>query len=175
MNVLMHRHFFGVGIVHWIVFTILALLLISWVIVQEEGRYATNLQYISNEHIERVALDPNCDLRAGPCITVLENGARVSLGIEPRSIPVAETLNLEVRVEGHEVESIEVDINGVNMKMPLNRRRLDKIGHGLFSGQAGLMFCTRSAMEWEMVVELNTQQGQIHVPFRFITVTNGQI
>lgn len=170
MNELIHRQFFGVGIVHWIVAIILGLILMSWQVMLQTSQSPASPQNANNQNMVRVAFDPTCDLRAGPCETVLENGALVSLSIEPRSIPLAETLYLEVKVEGQNVESIVVDINGVNMKMPFNRRPLDKTEQGLFSGQAGLMFCTRSAMEWEMVVELNTQQGQVHVPYRFITV-----
>jgi hypothetical protein len=63
-----------------------------------------------------------------------------------------------------------VDINGVNMKMPPNRGQLKQQAPGVYRGQAGLMFCSLRAMEWEMVVEIDNGNTQLNVPFRFITL-----
>jgi hypothetical protein len=119
--------------------------------------------------VETVGYDADCDLRAGPCKISLKNGATVSFSIEPRSIPVAEELQLEVSVSGQQVDEVVVDINGLVMKMPPNRVELKKVGNGHFTGKGGLSFCSRNAMEWETVVELDTENKKIKVPFRFIT------
>ncbi len=157
----------GISLLHWLSATLLLGGLLTWL--------AIDYGWLAREPVAplRVAFDPKCDLRAGPCMTTLDNGARVSFGIEPRSIPVAKTLDVEVRVKGLAVKTVMLDINGVNMKMPPNRVSLKAHSPGLFKGQAGLMFCTLNAMEWETVVELTVEDGEIHVPYRFITVRDG--
>ncbi len=156
---------FGISKLHLKAALILFLVLLVWVGYQQDY-FKHQLTTTGVEH------DPNCDLRAGPCEMMLDDGVSVSLGIEPRSIPVAKELTLDVKVSGLSVNAIMVDINGVDMKMPPNRVRLKKLPNEHFSGLAGLMYCTRNAMEWEMVLELTTDQGQINVPYRFITVSN---
>jgi hypothetical protein len=158
----------GVQLLHWVA-AILLLLGVGLWLALEQG-------WLTPKPVEpiRVDFDPSCDLRAGPCETVLKNGARVRFGILPLDIPVAKTLDVEVDVSGMDVEAVTLDLNGVNMKMPPNRVKLKPVAAGEFKGQAGLMLCTRSAMEWETVVELKTSSGQIiNVPYRFITVSDG--
>jgi hypothetical protein len=118
-------------------------------------------------------LDPDCDLRAGPCISILPGGGRVSFGIRPLSIPVVEPLELEIRVEGVDAASAEVDFSGVDMNMGFNRPKLESRGGGVFSGDGMLPVCVRDAMEWEAKVLLRTPDGLVAAPYRFITVKPG--
>jgi hypothetical protein len=121
----------------------------------------------------RAAVDPACDLRAGACKTRLSNGANVTFSIEPRDIPVVKPLQLSVNLEGMSAESILVDFSGVDMNMGFNRTKLSRVGEGVFSGQGMLPVCVWDAMEWEAQVLIDTQQGLISVPYRFITVRPG--
>jgi len=159
--------FLGIQRLHWVTAFVLLIGVLLWLAL-EQGWLTPQ----PSEPI-RVNFDPACDLRAGPCETVLENGARVSFGILPLDIPVAKTLEVEVAVSGLDVDEVTLDLNGVSMKMPPNRVKLKSVAPGQFKGQAGLMLCTRSAMEWETVVELKTPQGQYNIPYRFITVSDG--
>ncbi len=163
----MKKSFLGISFVNWLAAILLLLLLIIWLSDQQGLFEPTEIT------VTQVAYDPGCDLRAGPCLTTLEDGSTVSFGIEPRTIPVAKTLNIEVKVTGREVEAVTIDLKGVNMKMPPNRVNLEPASENNFKGQTGLMFCTLNAMEWETVVELTTEQSQVNVPFRFITVRDG--
>ena len=113
--------------------------------------------------------DPACDLRAGPCVSVLEGGGRVRFSIEPRTIPVTEALQLRVEISGLRASQVSVDINGVDMKMPINPVELKQLDEGVYVGTTNLSFCSRSLMEWESVVQLTTERSQINLPFRFIT------
>ncbi|MCP3868575.1 MAG: hypothetical protein GY703_10855 [Gammaproteobacteria bacterium] len=117
--------------------------------------------------------DPDCDLRAGPCSLSLPGGGRISLGIEPRSIPVIQPLQLEVRVEGIDASRVEVDFQGIDMSMGFNRARLLPGGDGRFNGTGTIPVCIRNAMEWEARVLAETEEGLVSAPFRFITVKPG--
>ena len=159
--------FEGISKSNWIAGITLSFLVISWLVYQQ--------WWVSNLPPEQisVAFDPACDLRAGPCVTTLDDGSRVSFAIEPRSIPISEKLRLEVTVSGLDVGAVSVDINGVDMKMPPNIVDLKKSGNGRYRGKGALSFCTRSIMEWESVIQLDTGDKQIKVPFRFITSQQG--
>ena len=121
----------------------------------------------------RAPLTPDCDLRAGPCTVAFPDGAKVSFGIEPREIPLVKPLGFEVRLEGLEAHSVEVDFQGVDMNMGYNRARLESAGDNRFSGDGMLPVCVREVMEWEAKVLLQTERGLMAAPFRFITVSPG--
>jgi hypothetical protein len=121
----------------------------------------------------KAAVDPTCDLRAGACMTRLDEGSKVTFSIEPRDIPVVKPLQLRVNLDGLSAKSIQVDFSGVDMNMGFNRTKLSSAGKGVFSGQAILPVCVWDAMEWEAQVLIDTQQGLISVPYRFITVRPG--
>ncbi|HHH39335.1 MAG TPA: hypothetical protein ENK50_07160 [Sedimenticola sp.] len=127
-----------------------------------------------NPKLAQIApLDPDCDLRAGPCTGLLPGGGRITFGITPRSIPVIQPLRFDVTVEGVDARSAEVDLQGVDMNMGFNRPQLQPAGKGHFSGEAVIPVCVRNAMEWEARVLVETDQGLVAAPFRFITVKPG--
>ena len=125
------------------------------------------------KELVRAPLDASCDLRAGPCLSPLPDGGSVSLSVEPRSIPVVQPLRFEVRVDGLEVNRVEIDFSGVDMNMGFNRPALEKQQGGLFTGNGMLPVCVRDAMEWEAKVLMHTERGLISAPYRFITVKPG--
>jgi len=120
--------------------------------------------------ISTLPFDPDCDLRAGACVTKLSDNAEVSFAIEPRTIPLLQELQLVVIVNGYPVEKVEVDLNGLGMNMGFNRVKLDSMGDGYFSGTGQLSVCTLEIMEWEAKVLLYQKEDVTVVPYRFITV-----
>ncbi len=125
------------------------------------------------ELVAEAPLDPECDLRAGPCTGILPDGGRISFAITPRDIPVIEPLRFQVELEDVDANGVEVDLQGVDMNMGYNRPRLDARGEGRFEGDAIIPVCVRDAMEWEARVLVRTNQGTVAAPFRFITVKPG--
>jgi len=122
---------------------------------------------------EVAALDEDCDLRAGPCFSALPGGGRVSLSIQPASIPVMQPLSLEVVVEGTEASNVELDFRGVDMNMGLNRAQLHAESEGRFQGEGVLPVCMSRRMLWEARVLLRTERGLVAAPFRFWTTRPG--
>ena len=117
--------------------------------------------------------DPDCNLRAGPCVTQLADDARVSFGIEPRIIPALEPLQLSVSLSGIEARKVEVDFSGADMNMGFNRVVLAEQSPGHYTGQGTLSVCVRAVMEWEASVLIDTGNGILSVPYRFIVVKPG--
>ncbi|MEO5343717.1 MAG: hypothetical protein H7842_10345 [Gammaproteobacteria bacterium SHHR-1] len=122
---------------------------------------------------QRLAPDPDCNLRVGPCVTTLPDGGELSLSIEPRNIPMVTPLHLQVRLKGVKADAVEVDFSGVDMYMGYNRVPLENQGDGLYQGEGRLPVCVYDAMEWEAQVLVKDSKGLLSVPFRFITVKGG--
>lgn len=118
-------------------------------------------------------VDPDCDLRAGPCVGRLPDGTEISFSIEPRSIPLVKPLQLRAEVNGVAAQGVEVDFIGLNMEMGFNRSRLKAEGDGIFSGNGVLPVCVLTVMQWEARVMVRTEQGLIAAPFRFSTSRSG--
>lgn len=112
-------------------------------------------------------LDPRCDLRAGPCESRFGGGGRVRFGIEPRTLPVAAPLRLEVELSGLTAEAVEVDFVGVEMYMGFNRVTLEPLGEGRYAGHGMIPVCTSERMTWEARVLVHTRDGLLAAPFRF--------
>ena len=118
------------------------------------------------------ALDPECDLRTGPCTSRLNDGRSVRFSIEPRSIPPLTPLQLRVDTVGFNAQEVSVGLNGVGMHMGFNQVTLSKHPQGYFSATGSLSVCIRDLMEWEAVVTLVSEDTLIYAPFRFITTKN---
>lgn len=118
-----------------------------------------------------VTLQPaaGCDLHRGPCSVRATDGGQVSLRITPQPIPVLEELQLQVRLQGIEAESVEVQFTGVDVDMGLLRYPLSRVAEGEFRGPAWLSVCSQKRMTWQALVRVESRRGQILVPFRFDT------
>jgi hypothetical protein len=117
----------------------------------------------------KAAVDPDCDLRAGPCTGRLPDGRSIRFSIEPRSIPPLMPLRLKVDTIGFAAREVSVDLNGVGMHMGFNRVALNEHPQGYFTATGSLSVCIRDTMAWEAVVSLISDDRRISAPFRFIT------
>ena len=108
-----------------------------------------------------------CDLHAGPCRSALGDGV-VTFAIEPRSIPLMQTLRLSVSVDGLDVDEALVEIRGLNMEMGLNRTRLQRDDDGRWRGETILPICSQRRMHWEAAVRLIGRE-RLEIPFTFNT------
>lgn len=125
------------------------------------------------ELIVKLPADPDCDLRAGPCVTQMNDGSQVSFSIVPRELPLMKPLQLQVEVDGLQANRIEVDFSGTDMHMGFNRFTLQPLSNDIFKGEGMLPVCVWDAMEWEAQVFIEVDRGTISVPYRFITVRQG--
>lgn len=119
--------------------------------------------------VERLADDPNCDLREGPCARPLPGGGRLNFGVEPRTLPLMQPLALSVVLEERAVDGVQVDIVGLNMDMGVNRTRLEHRGDGRWTGTTLLPVCSQQVMQWEAAVWLEDDGRTLAVPHRFET------
>ncbi len=85
-------------------------------------------------------LNPDCDLRAGPCTVEFFQGGKVTFGIVPETIPVVKPLTLNVALEGLEAERVEVDFAGWIWRWVSTVRSSTPPGRGATPGRG----CCRS-------------------------------
>lgn len=149
--------------VYWLVIGLLLLALVT------AGAWKL-YQVISPKRIATAALNNDCDLAKTDCTSVFSDGTSVTLSIEPRPIPVLKPLKLTSKINGVEVSSVKVDIAGLNMNMGYIRPELSVIdSDGQFSGGSILPACILDKMEWEARVMIQSNDGLMVAPFRFVT------
>jgi hypothetical protein len=116
--------------------------------------------------------DAHCDLQKQACAVDLPEGGRLELSMGTRPIPLVKPMRVEVKVSGAEPRVVEVDFEGVDMKMGLNRPQLHSEGGGVFATQATLPICVTGVMVWQATVLLEMSDKRVAVPFRFTTGTH---
>jgi hypothetical protein len=108
-----------------------------------------------------------CELQQGSCLQPVEGGS-VRLSISPPDIPLMQTLDMRVELDGLEPRAVAVEIHGLNMDMGLNRTLLQPSGSGAWGGQTILPICTLRRMDWEAVVRLDDGEA-VEVAYLFST------
>ena len=118
-----------------------------------------------------ISLAPiRCNPAELPCSAALPDGGRLVLTATPRPIRPLQTFRLAVRLIDSKAERVEVDFDGVDMRMGLNRVRLAPPTNAKdydYSGQAMLPVCVSASMLWAATVIIETKDGQIAIPFHF--------
>ncbi|MBZ0105329.1 MAG: hypothetical protein K8H84_06825 [Sulfuricella denitrificans] len=118
------------------------------------------------------ALDPACNLNAGPCSSNIPGGGRIELAIEPRPIPLLRPIRLVVRTQGLDARLVEVDFTGMDMNMGFNRPQLKQEGDNRFTGETVLPVCITGGMAWQAAVMVTTPKLKAVAPFQFDTSRN---
>ncbi|NPA72981.1 MAG: hypothetical protein GXO35_09170 [Gammaproteobacteria bacterium] len=115
-------------------------------------------------------VDSNCNLHTEAC-TAQMGEAEATLKISPHPLPIARPLGIEVAVKHLEIESIELDISGINMYMGYNRVPLSADGTNRYIGTSMLAFCTSQTMQWQITLMIHQKDGtQIQIPYLLETV-----
>ncbi|OOZ42355.1 hypothetical protein BOW53_00515 [Solemya pervernicosa gill symbiont] len=146
---------------------VIALLIAVAAVAFVKGRHLLEPQLIATAE-----LIEECDLNLGSCSSSLADFGAVSLTIAPHPIPVIKPLSISVQSDIPGIESLMVDISGLNMNMGLNRFPLLRQSDGSYRGDGMLPVCTRNLMRWQAKVIVQTDAGLVAFPFNFETLTN---
>lgn len=117
-------------------------------------------------------LDSRCDLHSGPCVSSIPGGGRIEIVIAPHPIPLLRPITINVKVNGLEARTVEMDFAGESMYMGFNRRAMQRQGDGSYTGSTVLPVCVTGSMAWLASVIVDTGKGKVVAPFRFITAPN---
>jgi hypothetical protein len=108
-----------------------------------------------------------CDLSAGPC-QATRGTEQIRFAIESPQIGSHALLQLRVHLEGLAADSIEVDFQGRDMYMGINRVALNKQADGSYWGEGRLPVCTTGEMPWRARVIITQQNSQVGSWFDFM-------
>lgn len=113
--------------------------------------------------------DPACDLQSRDCAVDLPQGGKIIFSLGAQPVPLVKPFALQLRSEGIVPARVEVDFEGVDMKMGLNRPLLVATQPGLFVGEATLPVCITGGMAWQATVLLELAGQRLAIPFLFTT------
>lgn len=118
-----------------------------------------------------VSVQPNpaCDLQHQACQVALPDGGSIEFSFGVHPAPLVKPFPITVQTRGISPSRVEVDFEGTEMKMGLNRPLLNAVGDGRFVGEANLPVCITGGMEWQATVLVEDGRRNIAVPFRFST------
>jgi len=110
---------------------------------------------------------PDCDLRRGPCVSVLPSGERIELHVKHTHMPVLTSVQLEVKT-GIPVKKMSIYFKGAEMNMGEFRTVLLPQKEGIYSAQTILPTCIQDNMVWHAVVQIEAGSKRYNAPFVLI-------
>lgn len=110
---------------------------------------------------------PDCDLRLGPCVSVLPTGERIELHVKPTHMPVLTSVQLEVKTQ-IPVKKMSINFKGAEMNMGEFRSTLLPQKEGIYSAQTILPTCIHDNMIWRAVLQIDAGNKHYSAPFVLI-------
>lgn len=111
----------------------------------------------------------NCNLHTQACISA-QGQQGVQLNIDPKPIPIARPLSIQVDLKDIAAETVQLEIAGINMYMGYNQTQLLTQNGRHWEGTSMLAFCTNEAMDWKLSVIITQKDGtQLKTPFQLTT------
>ena len=139
------------------------------IVIMLFAAYYKTEQARKNTIISKVEPDKTCDLQKNACSLNLPGGAKVTLSIAPKPIPLVKKITITVNTSLIDAENVAVDFKGTTMNMGPNNVTLKSAQPGVYTGQGMLPVCIRNSMEWQADVYLQTSEGIVVAPFIFET------
>ena len=109
----------------------------------------------------------DCRLDRQICSAALPDGGRLEVSLEPRPVSTITPIRVSVSIAGLPAGRVEVEFQGVDMNMGLQRLPLVSAGSGRFSGETTLPVCVTGQMVWQATILIEADRKNISVPFRF--------
>lgn len=108
-----------------------------------------------------------CEPRSGPCVYPMAGKGEIHFALEPRdSIQPMEPLTATLSYSGGEMMANALILTGINMEMGHNQFNFRKTADG-YTAMLIIPVCTLARMEWQALVQLTIEGGQLAIPFRF--------
>lgn len=131
------------------------------------GVVGYKLSPLQNQSADITLQAATCSPESPACSATLPDGRRLEFSVGPRPLRPLQSLQLNVVVDGSDLQTVEVDFKGTDMDMGYNRVKLIKGRQG-FSGQAMLPVCVTGTMAWTATVLLAMPAQRIAIPFHFV-------
>lgn len=107
-----------------------------------------------------------CDFIKTPCHT--QNGQqKITLSVSNAVILSFEPLEFTVDLEGANADAVNIDFQGIEMFMGVNKLDLDKITQNKFTGIHTLAGHSDRSMTWRAIINIQTSNNTQQVAFEF--------
>lgn len=114
-------------------------------------------------------LNESCQLHKDACTTDFGD-IHITLTPHTHPIPIAKGIDFTATLENLSAKRVQLDINGRNMYMGYNRIDLKQQDTQHWTGKSLLAFCTIDAMQWQLTLIIDAEDGtQWQVPFPLTT------
>jgi hypothetical protein len=113
--------------------------------------------------------EKDCDLRKSSCRVVLEDGLEFILDINPKHIPLMESLEFSIKSNKDNLENINLNIYATNMFMGEFYMPLKNLGNGNYKANGMLPTCPVGSMNWNIDIKIEKPLNSIGARFNFDT------
>ena len=131
-----------------------------------------NFFYQPQQDLNRIQLpvQQDCRINQQECLVQLTPEQAISLSITPfNAKPMTP---LAVNLNGSQIDSASVTINGMNMNMRGFPTPLAAIENNKYQAETALAICILGEMQWQADLNITVAGQPYLVPFQFTTMTN---
>ncbi len=118
---------------------------------------------------EFITQNKKCDLRAGPCEVVIQDGTKFSLEIFPKDLPLMTPLKFKVTSSIKDLKNLQLKIYATNMMMGEYILSLKSNEDGTYETTGTLPTCPVGFMKWNADIEISKINKIIGARFKFET------
>ncbi len=123
--------------------------------------------YVGNTNF--VKQDKSCDLHDTECEVTLKDGSKMTLSIEPKTIPLMKPIKLVLFTKGIDLKSLELKIFATNMNMGLIETHMKRVSKNHYETKLTLPSCIVGNMIWNANIIANKPTKSIGAVFEFQT------
>lgn len=131
----------------------------------------TSMSKAGREAEPQTVIVPVCQVDAGPCEALFDDGGKVELSVRPAPPQAGQPFAVEAKVAGWHAARVEIQFEGVDMNMGMFRETLSGAGRGVYGARITLPVCVTGAMRWNATLMVRHSRGEAHAVFKMKTMT----
>ncbi len=116
-----------------------------------------------------VTQDSSCDLHKSSCSVKIQDGTTFELSINPKSIPLMQSIKFEIKSSNKELKNLHLNIYATNMFMGDFNLPIKNLGNGNYEAEGTLPTCPVGNMEWNADIRIEKINKTIGARFQFKT------
>ena len=116
-----------------------------------------------------VIQDKNCDLHKSTCLIKIQDGTSFELSVEPKTIPLMESLEFSIKSDNPNLENLHLNIYATNMFMGEFNLPIKNLGNGNYKAIGTLPTCPVGDMQWNADIRVEKIDKTIGARFQFKT------
>lgn len=119
--------------------------------------------------VDFVTQDSNCNLRKEPCKIVIQDGTEFILSINPKEIPLMETITFFIKSNKKDFDNLTLNIYSTTMYMGEYFLDIKNLGDGNYEAIGTLPSCYIDNMQWNADIKIEKTTHSIGARFQFET------